>query len=575
MIIMKFTKNNHAAAIGAAILAALALTLSACSGETPASGQNEPATIAPESSAPAVQESTAPTDQSESQPAAVGSFRTVEEIKASGKVIIGVFSDKNPFGYIDASGKYQGYDVYFAERIAKDLGVAVEYVSVEPASRVEFLETGKVDIILANFTVTAERAEKVDFALPYMKVALGVVSPDSALITDVSQLAGKTLIVAKGTTAETYFTENHPEVNLLKFDQYTETFNALLDGRADAFSTDNTEVLAWALTNPGYTVGIPSLGGLDTIAPAVQKGNTDLLNWLDEEIKALGNEQFFHADYAATLAGVYGSAIDPSELVVEGGVLEAGITDAETITGSTLKVGATSVPHAEILEFVKPLLEAQGLTLEITEFQDYVLPNTAVEDGQLDANFFQHTPYLESFNAERGTHLVDVCDVHYEPFGIFPGKTKSLDALPDGAQIAVPNDTTNEARALLLLETAGLIKVDPSKGLEATVNDITDNPKNLKIVELEAAQIPRALQDVDVAAINGNYALEAGLSVDTDSLFVEPADSLAADTFANVLVVKDGNQKNPEINALIMALTSEDTRAFIQTKYGKAVIPKF
>jgi YaeC family lipoprotein len=561
--------NKHAAAFGAAILAALALTLTGCGSGTPASGQNESAT-----SEPAAPESTAPAESNEAQPAA-GSFRTVDEIKASGKVIIGVFSDKNPFGYIDASGNYQGYDVYFAERIAKDLGVAVEYVSVEPASRVEFLETGKVDIILANFTVTAERAEKVDFALPYMKVALGVVSPDSALITDVSQLAGKTLIVAKGTTAETYFTENHPEVNLLKFDQYTETFNALLDGRADAFSTDNTEVLAWALTNPGYTVGIPSLGGLDTIAPAVQKGNTDLLNWLDEEIKALGTEQFFHANYAATLADVYGSAIDPSELVVEGGVLEAGVSDAETITGSTIKVGATAVPHAEILEFVKPLLEAQGLTLEITEFQDYVLPNTAVEDGQLDANFFQHTPYLVSFNAERGTHLVDVCDVHYEPFGIFPGKTKSLDALPDGAQIAVPNDTTNEARALLLLESAGLIKVDPSKGLEATVNDITDNPKNLKIVELEAAQIPRALQDVDVAAINGNYALEAGLNADSDSLFVEPADSLAADTFANVLVVKEGSEKRPEINALIKALTSEDTRAFIQTKYGKAVIPKF
>ncbi|MDR2648620.1 MAG: cysteine ABC transporter substrate-binding protein [Clostridiales bacterium] len=246
-------------------------------------------------------------------------FRSLADIKASGKVIIGVFSDKSPFGYIDAFGKYQGYDVYFAERLAKDLGTAVKYVSVKPASRVEFLETGKVDIILANFTVTKERAEKVDFALPYMKVALGVVSPDSALITDVSQLNGKTLAVAKGVTAETYFTENHPEVNLLKFDQYTETFNALLDGRADALSTDNTEVLAWALQNPGFTVGIPSLGGLDTIAPAVQKGNAELLNWLNDEIIALGDEQFFHADYEATLADVYGGAVDPDELVVEGG----------------------------------------------------------------------------------------------------------------------------------------------------------------------------------------------------------------------------------------------------------------
>ncbi|MCL2212088.1 MAG: cysteine ABC transporter substrate-binding protein [Treponema sp.] len=251
-----------------------------------------------------------------------GKFRTVDEIKKSGKVVIGVFSDKAPFGYVDAHGRYKGYDVYFAERIAKDLGVRVEYVSVEPASRVEFLETGKVDIILANFTVTNARAEKVDFALPYMKVSLGVVSPDNALITDVDQLEGKTLIVAKGTTADSYFTANHPKVNLLKFDQYTETFNALIDRRADAFSTDNTEVLAWVLQNPGYTVGIPSLGGLDTIAPAVTKGNTTLLNWINDKIKELAGEQFFHKNYDETLAPVYGNAVDPSELVIEGGVVE-------------------------------------------------------------------------------------------------------------------------------------------------------------------------------------------------------------------------------------------------------------
>jgi len=257
---------------------------------------------------------------------AAGLFRTLDEIKSSGQIVIGVFSDKAPFGYIDANGKYQGYDVYFAERLAKDLGVKVEYKSVEPASRVEFLETGKVDIILANFTVTPERAEKVDFALPYMKVSLGVVSPDSALITDVSQLKGKTLIVAKGTTADSFFTAKHPEVNLLKFDQYTETFNALLDKRADAFSTDNTEVLAWALQNPGFTVGIPSLGGLDTIAPAVTKGNSTLLQWLNDRIKSLGSEQFFHKNYAETLAPVYGKAVNPDELVVEGGEVKgAGI----------------------------------------------------------------------------------------------------------------------------------------------------------------------------------------------------------------------------------------------------------
>ncbi|WP_283610032.1 cysteine ABC transporter substrate-binding protein [Faecalispora anaeroviscerum] len=245
--------------------------------------------------------------------------RSVDEIKKSGKVVIGVFSDKNPFGYVDANGKYQGYDVYFAERIAKDLGVTPEYVSLEPASRVEYLKTGKVDIVLANFTVTKERAEAVDFALPYMKVALGVVSPEKALITDVKQLAGKKLIVAKGTTAETYFTANHPEINLVKFDQYTETYNALLDGRGDAFSTDNTEVLAWALKNPGFKVGIESLGDVDTIAPAVQKGNKELLDWLNNEIKTLGKESFFHKDFEETLKPVYGDAVTPDSLVVESG----------------------------------------------------------------------------------------------------------------------------------------------------------------------------------------------------------------------------------------------------------------
>jgi len=247
------------------------------------------------------------------------SARTLAEIKSSGKVIIGVFSDKKPFGYIDQNGKYQGYDVYFANRIGKDLGVDVEFVSVEPASRVEYLVTGKVDIILANFTVTKERAEKVDFALPYMKVALGVVSPEKSLITDPAQLNGKKLIVSKGTTAETYFTENYPDVELLKFDQYTEAFNALLDGRGDALSTDNTEVLAWTLDNKGFKVGIETLGSLDTIAPAVQKGNTELLNWINNEIKSLADENFFHKGFDETLAPVYGDTVDPDSLVVEGG----------------------------------------------------------------------------------------------------------------------------------------------------------------------------------------------------------------------------------------------------------------
>ena len=248
--------------------------------------------------------------------------RTVEEIKQSGKIVIGVFSDKKPFGYVDSNGDYQGYDVYFGNRIAKDLGVEVEYVPVEAASRVEYLVSNKVDIILANFTVTEERKEKVDFTLPYMKVALGVVSPDKALITDVEDLKGKTLIVCKGTTAETFFTENYPEVNLLKFDQYTEAYNALLDGRGDALSTDNTEVLAWAIENEGFSVGIESLGNIDTIAGAVQKGNQDLIDWLNNEIVELGKENFFHADYEETLAPVYGEAADADNIVVESGVVQ-------------------------------------------------------------------------------------------------------------------------------------------------------------------------------------------------------------------------------------------------------------
>lgn len=248
--------------------------------------------------------------------------RTLDEIKASGKLTIGVFSDKKPFGYVDENGEYQGYDVVFARRLAEDLGVELELVSVDAPNRVEYLTSAKVDIILANFTVTPERAEVVDFALPYMKVALGVVSPDSALITSLEALRGKTLIVSKGTTAETWFTANEPDVNLLKFDTYTETFNALLDGRGDALSTDNTEVLAWALQNPGFTVGIETLGSLDTIAPAVQKGNESVLNYINDEIVALAAENFFHADYDATLKAVYGDTVDPDSLVVEGGNIE-------------------------------------------------------------------------------------------------------------------------------------------------------------------------------------------------------------------------------------------------------------
>ena len=257
--------------------------------------------------------------QAPTQEASVVKARTVQEIKDSGVIRIGVFTDKAPFGYIDENGKNQGYDVYFTDRLAKDLGVKVEYISLDPASRVEYAETGKADIVAANFTVTPERAEKVDFSLPYMKVSLGVVSPDGAVIKSVEELKDKTLIVSKGTTAEYYFSKNHPEVKLQKYDSYADAYNALLDGRGDAFSTDNTEVLAWAKSNPGFTVGIDSLGDVDTIAVAVQKGNTDLLNWINNEIKELGKENFFHEDYKATLEPIYGDSADPDSIVVEGG----------------------------------------------------------------------------------------------------------------------------------------------------------------------------------------------------------------------------------------------------------------
>lgn len=245
--------------------------------------------------------------------------RTLDEIKKSGELKVAVFSDKAPFGYIDKEGKNAGYDVYFAERLGKDLGVKVKYTSVDPAARVDVLTANKVDITLANFTVTDERKEKVDFAKPYMKVALGVVSPENAEITDVSQLKGKTLIIAKGTTAESYFEKNEPDVKLQKYDQYADAYNALLDGRGDAFSTDNTEVLAWAKANKGFKVGITHLGDDDTIAPAVQKGNKELLDFVNDEIVKLGKDDFFHKDYQETLAPVYGDEVNPDEIVVEGG----------------------------------------------------------------------------------------------------------------------------------------------------------------------------------------------------------------------------------------------------------------
>lgn len=244
-------------------------------------------------------------------------YRTVDEIKASGTVNIGVFSDKSPFGYVDENGQYQGYDVYFANRIGQDLGVKINYVSTEAANRIEYLQTGKVDIILANFTVTPERAREVDFASPYMNVALGVVSPDSAVITSLEDIGPEDqVIVISGTTAETYLEKNYPNIKLQKYDAYAEAKTAFENGNGVAWANDNTEVIAFAIENPGYTVGIPSLGSADTIAPAVTKGNESLLNWLGDEIAALGKERFFHADYEATLLDTYGSDYEAT-LVVE------------------------------------------------------------------------------------------------------------------------------------------------------------------------------------------------------------------------------------------------------------------
>ena len=246
-------------------------------------------------------------------------YRTLDEIKAAGTINIGVFSDKNPFGYVDENGEYQGYDIYFGNRIGEDLGVEINYVSTEAANRIEYLQTGKVDVILANFTVTPERAEEVDFALPYMNVALGVISPESNVITSLDNWnAGDQMIVISGTTAETYLTKNYPDIPLQKYDSYATAKNAMENGNGVAWANDNTEVIAFANQNPGYTVGIPSLGSADTIAPAVSKGNTTVLDWLNEEIRALGEENFFHKDYEATLVDTYGADYE-DELVVEGG----------------------------------------------------------------------------------------------------------------------------------------------------------------------------------------------------------------------------------------------------------------
>jgi D-methionine transport system substrate-binding protein len=258
---------------------------------------------------------------------------------------------------------------------------------------------------------------------------------------------------------------------------------------------------------------------------------------------------------------------------VENKKVEVGASTAPQL--EKIVVGASTTPHAEILEQARPLLEKAGYELEIVEYVDYVQPNLALDSNDLDANYFQHQPYLDQFNEENGTDIVSAAIIHYEPFGIYPGKTAAIDALADGAQIAVPNDATNEARALLLLEAQGLITLTEGVGLNATKNDIAENPKNLEIVEIEAAQLARSLQDVDLAVINGNYAIEAGLNVSTDAIAFEDKDSIAAETYGNIIAVNKGNENREDIKALVDALKSDAVKQFINDNYDGAVVPKF
>lgn len=251
----------------------------------------------------------------------------------------------------------------------------------------------------------------------------------------------------------------------------------------------------------------------------------------------------------------------------------AGCGKSTSADDKVIKVAASATPHAEILEQAKPLLEAKGYDLQVTVFDDYVQPNEVVESGDFGANYFQHIPYLESFNEEKGTHLVNAGGIHYEPFGIYPGTKASLDELADGDSIAVPNDTTNEARALLLLQDNGIITLKEGAGLTATKNDIVENPYNVDIVELEAAQVPRVKDEVAFMVLNGNYALEAGFSVAKDAIAYEKADSEAAKTYVNVIAVKEGNENSDKIKALVEVLTSQEIKDYINNTYDGAVIP--
>lgn len=252
---------------------------------------------------------------------------------------------------------------------------------------------------------------------------------------------------------------------------------------------------------------------------------------------------------------------------------DSAASDSANADLKVIKVAASATPHAEILEEAKAFLEEKGYNLEVTVFDDYVQPNEVVESGDFDANYFQHIPYLESFNEEKGTHLVNAGGIHYEPFGIYPGTKDNLEDIAEGDKIAVPNDTTNEARALLLLQDNGVITLKDGVGLEATVNDIAENPYNVEIVELEAAQVARVVDETAFVVLNGNYALEAGYSVSKDALAYETSDSEAAKTYVNVIAVKEGNEESDAVKALIEVLKSDDIKNFINEKYDGAVIP--
>ena len=300
---------------------------------------------------------------------------------------------------------------------------------------------------------------------------------------------------------------------------------------------------------------------------AVKEGteNTDAVKALKAALESQQVVDYINQKYDGSVVSVVTNPTDGYDASV----------NYDALNGTTISIAASPTPHAEILNVAKEVLAEQGIDLEVVEFSDYVQPNLVTESGEVDANYFQHKPYLDNFNKEKGTHLVSVEGIHFEPFGLYPGKTKDLQKLQDGATVAVPNDATNEARALLLLQDAGLIKLKNPKDINATPKDVTSNPKNLKFKELEAAVVPTVIKDVDIAALNGNYAIQAGFDPTKDTLVTEKADGLAAKTYQNILVVKEGNENTAKTKELKKALKSDEVRDYINKNYKGAVVPVF